>query len=159
MEKCENFRKLREECNSLCIYNDQQQTKISNLEEKINSQKADYDSFVAVYNDYVNAAELRIQNANLETEKAQKKLKQCETTISELQMRIEEAKKNCNACAQRSANVKSQNIGLLANGCLPHDGDMKQEICSVKRAKMVSVFVIIYGLVFEFIICKTNVCV
>lgn len=95
LEKCKHYDKLKEECNDVCILNDQQQTTISALQEELSQCKAEHTKLQVTYAEFVNHSHLEYQNI----------IKEHETKIALLEDEASKAKKTCASCNKTIKNV------------------------------------------------------
>lgn len=114
LEKCKHLEKLKQECESICINNDEQQTKILSLEEELNLCQSEHAKLQTTYVEYVNTAQLEYQNINLELSNSQKKVKEHEKQISLLETELAKAKQTCHSCNNTIKTAHQQESGSVS---------------------------------------------
>lgn len=95
LEKCKHYKKLEEECAALCLNNDEQEVKISKLEEELTISKTEHDNLQSTYVEHLNTSLLQYQSISSELEDTKNKIKERDKQISVLEAALKNRKKKC----------------------------------------------------------------
>lgn len=126
LEKCKQFQRLKEECDSICLSNDEQETKVASLVEELNSLKAEYAKLQNTYVEYMNTAQLQYKSLNLQLCTTQKKLKEHEKQVSVLETTIGQAKKKCRRTVRNAHEQESSLVETACDGTVSHTNETKE---------------------------------
>lgn len=112
LEKCNQYKKLKEECDIICMSNDEQQTKISSLEEELSLRVTELNSLNSTYVEHVNTSLLQYQTISVKLENSQTIVKEQEKRIALLEETAKSGKKQCRSCGKVMRSTRQQKPNL-----------------------------------------------
>lgn len=131
-DKNKLYQKLKEECDILCMSNDEQQTQITKLEEELSSCKSEHNQLQTTYVEYVNSSQLKYKSLDQELQTSENKIKELEKQISLLNAAIADGQTKCYSCGRITRNTKRQKSDLET---VPENG---VEQCTKTRKRKIS---------------------